>query len=194
MSLTSKKRIVIFASGNGSNVEAIVNYFSNHSLIEVVLILSNNKNAFVLKRAKQLKIESYVFSKPELYESDNLIEFLKLRNINFIVLAGFLWLIPNSLLTSFNNRIINIHPSLLPKYGGKGMYGKKVHEEILKNKENITGITIHLLNEKYDEGKILFQQSVDVDINESVETLTIKIQKLEHEYYPKIIENYILHQ
>jgi phosphoribosylglycinamide formyltransferase-1 len=194
MSLTSKKRIAIFASGNGSNVEAIVNYFSNHSLIEVVLILSNNKNAFVLERAKQLKIESYVFSKPELYDSDNLIEFLKLRNINFIVLAGFLWLIPNSLLTSFNRRIINIHPSLLPKYGGKGMYGKKVHEEILKNKENITGITIHLLNEKYDEGKILFQQSVDVDINESVETLTIKIQKLEHEYYPKIIENYILHQ
>lgn len=194
MSLTSKKRIVIFASGNGSNVEAIVNYFSNHSLIEVGLILSNNKNAFVLERAKQLKIESYVFSKSELYDSDNLIEFLKLRNINFIVLAGFLWLIPNSLLTSFNNRIINIHPSLLPKYGGKGMYGKKVYEEILKNKENITGITIHLLNEKYDEGKILFQQSVDVDINESVETLTIKIQKLEHEYYPKIIENYILHQ
>ena len=194
MSLTSKKRIVIFASGNGSNVEAIVNYFSNHSLIEVGLILSNNKNAFVLERAKQLKIESYVFLKSELYDSDNLIEFLKLRNINFIVLAGFLWLIPNSLLTSFNNRIINIHPSLLPKYGGKGMYGKKVYEEILKNKENITGITIHLLNEKYDEGKILFQQSVDVDINESVETLTIKIQKLEHEYYPKIIENYILHQ
>ena len=183
--------IAILASGSGTNAEAIVNHFQNHSEIRVVLILSNKQNAGVLDRADRLGIQKVVFSKTEL-ESENFIELLKEKEVGLIILAGFLLKIPALLISSFPNKIINIHPALLPKYGGKGMYGHYVHEAVLNNKEKESGITIHLVNEAYDEGRHLFQVKLKVNDGESPDELASRIHKLEHQYFSEVVEKYAL--
>ncbi|MBC8266206.1 MAG: phosphoribosylglycinamide formyltransferase [Flavobacteriales bacterium] len=182
------KKLAIFASGNGSNAENICGYFKDLSDIEVVLICSNKKDAFVLERAKKLNLNTLVFSKKEL--SDFVIIEKKLTEfkVNFIVLAGFLLKIPQKMIKKYPNKIINIHPALLPKYGGKGMYGSKVHKTVLENKEKESGITIHYVNSKYDEGEIIFQANCDIVKEDTLESLANKIHKLEFQHFPKIIE------
>jgi len=184
-------KLAIFASGNGTNAEALVNHFKNHTKIRVVLILSNKKDAGVLSRAERLGIQKLVFDKSEM-ESDTLISILKEKEINLIVLAGFLLKIPVSLIHTFPDKIINIHPALLPKYGGKGMYGRRVHEAVLENDEKESGITIHLVNEAYDEGRHLFQVKLNVNKGESPEDLAGRIHKLEHQYFPEVVEKYAI--
>lgn len=184
-------RIAIFASGSGTNAENIIKYFSDNNNVEVNVILSNKKEAFVLKRAENLNIETIVFNRHEFYESDKIITTLLLRKIDFIVLAGFLWLIPKEIIKEFKDRIINIHPALLPKYGGKGMYGNYVHEAVIKNKEKESGISIHYVNEHYDEGQIIFQKKINVSESDTPESLAKKIHSLEYEYFPKVIEQII---
>ncbi|MEN8118760.1 MAG: phosphoribosylglycinamide formyltransferase [Bacteroidota bacterium] len=185
-------KIAIFASGSGTNAENIIKYFKNNKRIEVVLVLSNNKNAFVLERATNLKIETKVFNRSTFNDSDEVIQLLKEKNIDFIVLAGFLWLIPKNLIFTFKNKIINIHPALLPKYGGKGMYGMHVHNAVINNGEKESGISIHNVNEKYDDGAIIFQAKCNIEMNDSPESLAQKIHKLEYEHFPKVIEKWIL--
>ena len=183
-------RISIFASGNGSNAENIVNYFKDHHAINVVLIVSNRSNAGVIQRAQKLKVPHLVSSRDEL-NSPRFRLLLEQQNIDIIILAGFLLKIPTYLITAFAHRIINIHPSLLPKYGGKGMYGNNVHKSVLLNKETQSGITIHMVNEHYDEGEILFQKSCKVRVDDEVSDLAERINQLEYQYFPKIIEDYI---
>jgi phosphoribosylglycinamide formyltransferase-1 len=181
-------RIAIFASGNGSNVENITKYFQNHATVEISLVLTNNPNAYVIERAKNLGIKSLVFSKTEFLENDKILHYLKENDIKLIVLAGFLLKIPENIIKVFPDKIINIHPALLPKYGGKGMYGDKVHRAVVKNKETESGITIHYVNEYYDEGEIIFQAKCAVLPNDSYEDVAAKIHKLEYEHFPKVIE------
>lgn len=185
-------KIAIFASGSGTNAENIIKYFQNSSKIEIVLVLSNNKNAFVLERAAKLGIESTVFDKPTFTDTDNIVRLLRTRSVDSIVLAGFLWLIPKNMLAAYNNKIINIHPALLPKYGGKGMYGMHVHKSVISNKEKESGISIHYVNEKYDDGDIIFQAKCAITENDTPEMLAEKIHDLEYEHFPKVIEHWIL--
>lgn len=187
-----KKNIAIFASGSGSNAECISNYFFDNKLIDVKLFLTNNKTAGILERGYRLGVPTVVFNKQLFSKSDAIVELLKNQNIDFVVLAGFLWLIPQHLLEAFPNRIINIHPALLPKYGGKGMWGHHVHEAVVANKEKESGITIHLVNEYYDEGEQLFQASCDIDQTDTPEDVAAKVLKLEHEFFPKVIEEFVL--
>jgi len=182
------KHIAIFASGSGTNAENIAKYFQNDENIEISLILSNKKQALVLEKAKKLNIKSIYFSKEDFKNSTKILDFLKNENIDFIVLAGFLLLIPKYLIQAYPNKIINIHPALLPKYGGKGMYGSNVHKAIIENNETESGISIHYVNEKYDEGNIIFQAKCTVEKNDTHETLAEKIHKLEHKHFPLIIK------
>ncbi len=182
------KRIAIFASGNGSNAQVISEYFNDHPEITVSLILSNKKEAYVLQRAKIMNIPSFVFSRQEFYKTDKVLNILKKYKIDFIVLAGFLWLVPENILKVYNNKIINIHPALLPKYGGKGMHGNRVHKAVIENHDKESGITIHKVNEKYDEGEIVFQVKCPVEKFDDHESLAKKVHQLEYKYYPKIIE------
>ena len=182
------KKIAIFASGSGSNAENIARYFSNKPDIEISVILSNNANAFVLSRAENLNIPTFVFSRSEFNKTNKIVDFLAEKQIDFIVLAGFLWLLPLNLVRNFPNSIVNIHPALLPKYGGKGMYGMNIHKAVVANKETETGITIHMVNENYDEGKIVFQTKCDVSPSDSAEDVAKKIHQLEYEFFPKTIE------
>ena len=182
------KKIAIFASGNGSNAQNISDYFADNENIKISLILTNNKESYVLERAKKLKIPAVYFDKKDFYLSENVLNKLQSFQIDFIVLAGFLWLIPKNLIQNFPNRIINIHPALLPKYGGKGMFGMKVHEAVKKSGDAETGITIHFVNDKYDEGEVIFQVKVKVEKSDSVEDIAAKIHKLEYEHFPRVIE------
>ncbi|MBA2422917.1 MAG: phosphoribosylglycinamide formyltransferase [Chitinophagales bacterium] len=182
------KRIAIFASGNGSNAKAIIQYFQGNKNIRIETIVCNNPKAKVIEVARELNIPCRLITRQDLYIEDDILNFLKASHIDLIVLAGFLWLIPEKLLSAFPDKIINIHPALLPKFGGKNMYGNRVHESVLNAGEKETGITIHLLNEKYDEGKIKFQKTCAIDSSDSAEDISRKVQKLEHEWYPKIIE------
>ncbi|PCJ00852.1 MAG: phosphoribosylglycinamide formyltransferase [Flavobacteriales bacterium] len=181
-------RIAIFASGSGSNAENISNYFKDNSNVEISLILTNNPNAFVIERAKNLGIESLIFSKSQFSETDEILEFLDKNDINMIVLAGFLLKIPENLIKKFPNKIINIHPALLPKYGGKGMYGDNVHKAVIENKETESGITIHYVNENYDEGKIIFQAKCQITDTDDYSDLAKKIHELEYNHFPKTID------
>ncbi|SNR50858.1 phosphoribosylglycinamide formyltransferase [Lutibacter flavus] len=183
-------RIVILASGSGTNAENIIKYFKGSKSISVVQVLSNKKNAKVLERAKQLKISGISFEKEDFFTSDKVLNLLK-STADYIILAGFLWKIPTKIIEAFPNKIINIHPALLPKYGGKGMYGMHVHEAVVKNKEKKSGITIHFVNENYDEGGIIFQKNFDVLPSDSAEDVANKVHILEYEYFPKIIEQVI---
>lgn len=181
------KKIAIFASGSGSNAEKIVEYFAENPNIVVSIILTNNPNAGVIERAKKLNILCYVFDK-EAYRSGDVLKFLLKNDIDLVVLAGFLWLIPQSFIAAFPNKIINLHPALLPKYGGRGMYGHHVHEAVIENKEKESGITIHFVNEAYDEGAIIFQASFKINLDDSAMDIAAKGQKLEHKHFPAVIE------
>ncbi len=185
------KKIALFASGSGTNAENIAKYFAASSEVEISAVLCNNPYAFVLKRAEKLGIPSFVFSKNDFYDTDKVLRFLKDKRVDLIVLAGFLWLIPDDLIRHFPNRIVNIHPALLPKFGGKGMYGSRVHEAVIANGETETGITIHLVNEKYDEGKIVFQAKCEVTKEDTAETVASKVHELEYKYFPKVIEEIV---
>ncbi len=182
------KNIAIFASGSGSNAENIIRYFKNKPDAQVTLVLTNNSEAKVLERANNLGVESYTFTRGDFYNSTRIIQILNEHKINFIVLAGFLWLIPDYLLKLFPSRIINIHPALLPKYGGKGMYGMKVHELVIKNGDAESGITIHFVNEAFDSGEIIFQASCPIEKLETPETLAQKIHLLEYRFFPETID------
>ena len=186
------KKIVIFGSGAGSNAVNICRYFKNSSDIEVVLICTNNKDAFIVSRAKKLNIPVVFTSKTDLLRFEGLAKTLKNYAVDYIVLAGFLLKIPSKMISSYPNKIINLHPSLLPKYGGKGMYGSNVHEAVLENKETETGITIHLVNQNYDEGKIIKQYVCGVSKTENLSSLENKIHKLEFNNFPQTLEKYIL--
>lgn len=183
-----KKNIAIFASGSGSNAERLTNYFSDNEHINISLFLTNNKNAGVIERGQRLGIPTVIFNKTAFAKTDKIVSLLVNQQVDYIVLAGFLWLIPANLLEVFSDKIINIHPALLPKYGGKGMWGHHVHEAVVNNKETETGITIHLVNEEYDKGKILFQAHCAISSTDSPAEVAKKVQELEHEHFPKILE------
>ncbi len=181
--------IAVFASGSGSNAENIVEYLKKAYFDLDFYFFTNNKKAYVIDRARKLDVSLTLFSREEFYESDKIVEKLKECECDLIVLAGFLWLVPQNLVKAFKGRIINIHPALLPKYGGKGMYGRKIHEAIVANQETETGITIHYVDEKYDEGKVIFQARCAVDPNDTPEIVENKVHELEYKYYPKIIDD-----
>jgi len=181
------KKLAIFASGNGSNAEEIIKYFNNKPEVEVSLILSNKPDAYVLQRAKKNSVKSEVFSAKDLREG-RVLEQLKANKIDFIVLAGFLLLIPSSLVEAYPNRIINIHPALLPKHGGKGMYGDRVHQAVKDSGDTQTGITIHYVNAKYDEGQIIFQATCDIEPENTADTIASKVHQLEYAHYPRVVE------
>jgi phosphoribosylglycinamide formyltransferase-1 len=190
----SKVKIAIFASGSGTNAEEIIKHFKNNPIGEVALILSNNAQAYVLKRAIKHLIPQYVFKRHDFYKTKKVDEILRLNGIGFIVLAGFMWLVPERLVRNYRNKMVNIHPALLPKYGGKGMYGNYVHEAIVANKEKETGITIHWVNEKYDDGQIIFQARTKVVKTDTPDDVAQKVHQLEYEHYPKVIEQAIRSQ
>ena len=183
-----KKRIAIFASGSGSNAQKIMEYFKKHQDAEIAIVLTNNPEAYVLQRADNFEIPSHIFDKHEFYKTDDIVKLLKNLQIDLIVLAGFLWLIPENLLKAFPNKIINIHPALLPKYGGKGMYGDKVHQAILDAGEEESGITIHFINEHFDEGEPIHQSRFKIEKGDDIEMIKFKGQQLEHLHYPKVVE------
>ncbi len=182
------QRIAIFASGSGSNAEKIATYFSDRSDIEISLILTNNREAGVIARAASLHIPVVVFDRTAFYKSGRILTILKNQKIDLIVLAGFMMLVPADLVNAFPERIINIHPALLPKFGGKGMYGHFVHEAVVENKESESGITIHYVNEQYDEGNIIFQAKCTVTPQDTPEDVAGKVQTLEHIHYPAVVE------
>lgn len=183
-----KKRIAIFASGSGSNAQKIMEHFKKHTDAEVAIVLTNNPEAYVLQRADNFEIPTHIFHKHEFYQTDDVVDLLKNLGINLVVLAGFLWLIPENVLKAFPKRIVNIHPALLPKYGGKGMYGDRVHKEVLANGDEESGISIHYVNEEFDSGEIIYQARFKIEKNDDLEMVKFKGQQLEHQYFPKIIE------
>jgi phosphoribosylglycinamide formyltransferase-1 len=186
------RNIAIFASGSGTNAENIIKYFSNRNTAKVCLVLSNKRQAQVLKRAEDNGIRTVFFEHKEFYVTGKVLRYLVLYKIDFIVLAGFLWLVPENIIEQYPGRIINIHPALLPSYGGKGMYGEAVHKAIIENKEAQSGITIHYVNKLYDKGDIIFQTKVAVDPSDSPSTLAEKVHALEYLHYPKIIEDLVV--
>lgn len=181
------KRIVIFASGSGSNAENIITHFQDSGLAKVVHVLTNKKDAKVLERAKRLNVPSLVFNKEEL-NNNRVLDALKRLKPDLIVLAGFLLKFPEQIIEEFPNKTINVHPALLPKYGGKGMYGNNVHKAVVANNEKESGITIHYVNENYDEGAIIFQAETKVEENDTYEDVATKIHKLEQKHFPLVIE------
>lgn len=184
-----KKRIAIFASGSGSNAQKLMEYFKDSTAAEISLVLTNNPDAYVIQRADNFEIPVHIFDRNEFYKTDRILDLLNDLDIDLIVLAGFLWLIPENLIKRYPNRIINIHPAILPKFGGKGMYGDHVHHAVIAAKEVEGGITIHYVNEHYDEGEYIFQAKYKIDKNDSLEMIKFKGQQLEHLHYPKIVEN-----
>ncbi|MBP1669244.1 MAG: phosphoribosylglycinamide formyltransferase [Bacteroidetes bacterium] len=183
--------LALFASGSGTNVENIVRYFDKNPGVTIVGVFSNNARAYVLERAGKLGIPAFVFSRHEFYETDKVIALLQTCNAGWIILAGFLWLIPENLIARYPNRIVNIHPALLPKYGGKGMYGLRVHQTVIENGDKESGITIHRVNAEYDRGDIIFQARCPVMPDDTAETLAQRVHKMEYEFYPKIIEKLV---
>jgi phosphoribosylglycinamide formyltransferase-1 len=186
------RNIAVFASGSGTNAENIIKYFSNKNTARVSLVLSNKRQAMVLKRAEALNIRTLFFEHKEFYVSGKVLRYLALYKIDFIVLAGFLWLVPESILEQYPGRIINIHPALLPAYGGKGMYGDAVHKAVIENHDKESGITIHYVNKQYDKGDIIFQKKCKVSKDETAGSLAVKVHALEYEYFPKIIEDLVV--
>ena len=185
-----KTKLVLFASGGGSNAVKIVDHFNNHSEIEVISIFCNNPNADILGKAKDLNIPSKLFTREE-YKSGEVLKALQDLDTDYIALAGFLWLVPSDIVKAFDGKILNIHPALLPNYGGKGMYGMNVHTAVFQNKEKESGITIHEVNEKYDEGEYVFQAKVDVSACQSPEEIAKAVLAIEHQNFPRVIEEFI---
>lgn len=184
-------RIVVFASGSGTNAENIINHFNNSSKAVVTNVLCNNPTAKVFDRCEKLNVPCSLFEKDTFFKENTVLHFLQQKNTDFIILAGFLWKIPKNILSAFPNKIINIHPALLPKYGGKGMYGMYVHNAVKENNESETGITIHYVNENYDEGAIIFQAKTALSSEDTPDTIAAKIHILEQKHFPKIIEEVI---
>ncbi|WP_319482369.1 phosphoribosylglycinamide formyltransferase [uncultured Draconibacterium sp.] len=185
-----QKRIAIFASGSGTNAENIFKYFLGNEKIMVDSLWANKSDAYALVRAQKHGVKTFVFNRNQFYNTNEIIETLRNRKVNIIVLAGFLWLIPDNLVENFT--IINIHPALLPKYGGKGMYGMNVHKAVVENKETHSGITIHYVNQHYDEGKIIFQAKCEVNPDDTPEMVAQKVHELEYQHFPRIIEQEVL--
>jgi phosphoribosylglycinamide formyltransferase-1 len=181
------KRIALFASGSGTNAENIIRYFSGNEYVEVDSMWSNKKDAYALERAQNWNVETFVFTREQFYRSNEILDILNNRNIDLIVLAGFLWLIPANLIQRYT--IINIHPALLPKYGGKGMFGMNVHKAVVDNGDSESGISIHYVDEVYDNGTIIFQARCPVLPSDSPEDVASKVHQLEYEHFPKVIEN-----
>ncbi len=186
--------IAVFASGSGTNFQALADYFSGHARIAIRLLLCNRQEAAVIERAAKAGIDHYVFSRHELENTGKVKDILVEYDIHFIVLAGFLLKIPGNILKAWPDRIVNIHPALLPKYGGKGMYGMKVHQSVIMSGERFSGITIHMINEEYDKGSIVSQHTCEVKKEDTAETLAERIHQLEHYWYPRIIEKLLLLQ
>jgi phosphoribosylglycinamide formyltransferase-1 len=186
-----KQRLAIFASGNGSNAVRLIDYFQNHDSIEVATILTNNKNAGVIERVKNSGIKTVVIDNEQAKEGDFLAKLMRSNNIDFIVLAGYLRKIPNTFISAYQDKILNIHPALLPKFGGKGMYGMHVHQAVKDAGETESGITIHLVNQNYDEGKILAQHKTNVLPTDDTINIQQKVQQLEYEWFPLEVEKYI---
>ncbi|APS38058.1 MULTISPECIES: phosphoribosylglycinamide formyltransferase [Salegentibacter] len=185
---TLQKKIVVFASGSGTNAENIIKFFQKQPNASVVAVFSNKRSAKVLKRAHDLNVKALHFDRDALYNSYDVLHILEDINPDLIVLAGFMWIFPEDILKRFPNKIVNIHPALLPKYGGKGMYGMHVHEAIIQNKEKESGISIHYVNENYDEGEIIFQAKTDISEEDTPESLAEKIHKLEYKHFPEILQ------
>ncbi|TPV35117.1 phosphoribosylglycinamide formyltransferase [Paucihalobacter ruber] len=188
------KRIVVFASGSGTNAENLINYFNQGNLAKVELVLTNNASAKVLERCKLLNTSAMSFNRFSLYEENHVEQLLLSIQPDLIVLAGFLWKFPEKLLTLFPEKVINIHPALLPKYGGKGMYGMNVHRAVVNNREKESGITIHYVNENYDEGAVIFQASCPIDSADSADDVATKIHDLEMEHFPKVVSGILKSQ
>ena len=184
-------RLAIFASGSGSNAQRIAEYFAETSIATVALIVSNKQEAYVLERAKALNIPAYCFSKEQFRDGDDILTLLREYRIDFVVLAGFLLLVSQKLIRAFPDAIVNVHPALLPKFGGKGMYGHHVHEAVIAAQERESGITIHFVNEKYDDGAHILQATCPVTENDTPDTLAEKIHQLEYEHFPKAIERVV---
>ncbi len=182
------KNIAIFASGSGTNAENIANYFTGNPDIAVKLILANRPDAFVLKRAEKFGIPTYVFNRQQFYHTEDVLNVLKENQVALIVLAGFLWLVPVNILKAYPDHIINIHPALLPSYGGRGFYGSIVHESVIRSGDKESGITIHYVNEIYDSGQIIFQARCPVEPDDTPESLARKVHRLEYTYFPVVIE------
>ncbi len=184
-------RLAIFASGSGTNAENIIRYFQNKPQIKVSCICTNRADAYVTERVRPYNIPVLVFSRQDFYETEKILDYLKENKIDWIILAGFLWLIPANLIDRYASRIINIHPALLPKYGGKGMYGSSVHKAVIENHEKQSGITIHFVNNEYDKGNIIFQVTCDIDPADTPDTLASRVHALEYEHFPRVIEEVI---
>ena len=182
------KQIVILASGSGSNAENIITYFREKPEIKVAAVLTNKKEAKILERCDRLQVPAFYFNRTSFRDSDAVVQVLKGFSADLVVLAGFLWKIPENMIAAFPNQIINIHPALLPKYGGKGMYGEKVHQAVKENGETETGITIHYVNEHYDEGATIFQAKTAVNPSDDADSIAEKVHQLEYEHFPKVIE------
>lgn len=181
------KRIAIFASGSGSNAEKIADYFAGSTDVSIDLIVSNNPKAGVIDRARRLHIPVLLFDRTTFYQTDRITQLLQQQGIDLIVLAGFMWLMPAGLVQAFPNRIVNIHPALLPKFGGKGMYGHFVHEAVVAAQDTESGITIHFVNEHYDEGAPIFQANCPVTPTDTPDDVARKVQALEHDHYPRVV-------
>ena len=188
--MKSNIHVAIFISGAGTNAINIIEYFKSNNKISISLIVSNNTQSGALKISKESGIPFYIGSREDFYHSNKIVDVLQAYQVQGIVLAGFLWLIPENLLKLYPNRIMNIHPSLLPKYGGKGMYGTKVHQAVKNSNDLQSGITIHLVNEEYDKGEILLQEKINIDSDDTPEMIAEKVHELEYKFYPNIIEEY----
>ena len=186
------RNIAIFASGSGTNAENIIQYFSTRNTAKVSLVLSNKRQAKVLKRAATHDVRTVFFEHKEFYVTGKVLRYLALYKIDFVVLAGFLWLVPENIVEQYEGRIINIHPALLPAYGGKGMYGEYVHRAVIENRDKESGITIHYVNKVYDEGNIIFQARCKVDPSDTPESLAEKVHSLEYLHYPRVIEELVI--
>ena len=186
------KNIAIFASGEGTNAQRIIDYFKSSAKVKIALIVSNKPTANVLNRAKNVNIPTLIVSRDDFYKGDTTIKTLQAAHIDLIVLAGFLWMIPKNLIQAFPGKMVNIHPALLPKFGGKGMYGMHVHTAVVNAGETESGISIHYVNEEYDEGKIIAQHRCSLSKEDTPETVAAKIHELEYEFFPKVIEQLLL--
>ncbi|MCH8317453.1 MAG: phosphoribosylglycinamide formyltransferase [Bacteroidetes bacterium] len=186
--MKKKTNIAIFASGSGTNAERIMRSFKKHPFIKIICLFSNNPAAYALERAKKFKLPACIFDKDTFYISDKIADKLKNYDVSLIVLAGFLWLIPGQLIKAYPNKIINIHPALLPRYGGKGMYGLRVHKAVIESGDKQSGITIHYVDSEYDKGKIIFQAKCPVKADDTPEVLAERVHQLEYKHYAEVIE------
>ncbi|WP_276497617.1 phosphoribosylglycinamide formyltransferase [Pontibacter litorisediminis] len=189
-----KKNIVIFASGSGSNAQRLLEHFEHHPAIRVAALFSNNPKAYALQRAETFRVPAFLFTRDAFYNTDQVLEQVQEFKPDLIVLAGFLWLVPQNLLRAFPNRIINIHPALLPKYGGKGMHGSHVHAAVIQAQEPESGITIHYINEEYDKGEFILQERCPVQPTDTPEELAARVLQLEHKHLPEVVERLLLEQ